>query len=249
MMKQRKRQESLGKLGLSNQATSETKHKIPYNMLHGLNLNKATDKKNSLSTNHSAINDIDNQSEEFLSVNNYEDQRQTASSVSYQGNKNEWKEITPKKPVKLAPLELSEDIRKAQLEKLKDVQLKAEKALEKLATNGEICVENHPRKVRNLRQLENLEKIRQAEYALLENSKSSQSLKQQASFLPAKIPDSIINQKFGEKVLPNKLLVPITKSVIKSDGSPEPTHQAFKGRLRKGYEGEASCRSNPLNPF
>lgn len=220
------------------------------------------EKKKSHSTKHLSTNN-NNIKEESLSASCFDHQHKATSSTSYQGNEGELKERTRKKPIKLAPLDLPADIRKAQLTKLKDVQIEAKMAAEKLATCGAIYMEQQQKKVRNYKQLEKLEKIRQAENAILENQKSSKSLQQQTSFLPINISKSIVNQKPEENSIPNKLLVPIKSISTKpemvhevqnyiADVIHEPTHKAIRDGLRikqgKGCEGGTRGRSKPLKP-
>ncbi|XP_069771550.1 uncharacterized protein [Narcine bancroftii] len=216
------------KLRDTTKGLSESKHKNSFRMLHLLDLSKTTDTKASLRSNHSATHSIDHRCE---------GQCKAGASTSYQGNDDKWKALAAKRPHKLPPLVLSADVKRSQLEKLRDIPTEAKMAGEILASSGVICVGCQSRKLRNHKQLENLEKIKQAESASLENKIPSKYVQQQALF-PS------VNQNFGEKTLPNKLLIPLSSVSAKSemvpkvqndisDGNREPTHQAVRERLQR----------------
>ncbi|XP_041045239.1 collagen alpha-1(XXII) chain-like [Carcharodon carcharias] len=246
---------------------SESKLKNVSNTLGILNFIQIKDgtNLNVPNANHSASSDMDSRDDVSLSANSDVRQLKSPSPKSFQEAKDELKELPPKRPIKLAPLVLSEDVKKAQLEKLKDIQKEAKLAAEKLASSGAISIEQQPKKVRNHKQLENLEKIKLAEKTFLENHKAPKHLLQEVPFFPVKISNSITHRKFEEPSLPSKPLILKSTNINAlpekehdarryiPDENPVSSLHAVRGRLKlrqgKGYDDGTHDKSMTLKPL
>ncbi|GCC27247.1 hypothetical protein chiPu_0005671 [Chiloscyllium punctatum] len=263
MIKHRSSREHMGK-ELPNEKSSESKLQNVSSKLSILNLDQTKDGLSVVSVKHSTTSHMDIHGDTSLTIGPNVQQFESMSPKSYQEAKDKWKELPPKKPLKLAPLVLPEDIKKAQLEKLKYIQIEGKRAAEKLATTGEISTEHQPRKERNHKQLESLEKIKLAEKTILENQKSPMHLLQEVPFLPAKITNSIAHRKFKESALPSKPSVSKTSISAKSAVTPDaqryipeenlvPSLHPVKGRIKlrhgKDYDNGTHDKSKPLKPL
>ncbi|XP_072324368.1 uncharacterized protein [Scyliorhinus torazame] len=273
MIKQTPSQGPLGRRGVPTEGKSKSKLKNTSNKLSILNLSQtkggislnASGANPSTSSDDGYVSHVDSLNDVSLSANPDVRQLKFTSPKSYQEADDELDKLLPKKPIKLAPLELSEDVKKAQLEKLSGIQMEPKFAAEKLASNGAISIEHQPKKVRNHKQLENLEKIKLTETTFPKNHKTLKHLLQEVPFLPAKISNSITHRKFEEPTLPSKPLIPKSTNINGKSGKAHDTQryiphenpvaslQDVRGKLRlrqgKDYDDGTHDKPKPLKPL
>ncbi|XP_068011576.1 uncharacterized protein [Melanerpes formicivorus] len=132
--------------------------------------------------------------------------------------------ITVKRPVKLAPLEIPVEVKEAQLQKIMSIQREAQMAAQKLTVINSISNDPHVKKVKNLVQaeVENTQKMRLSEKAALENKddalapKSSKPLGEIQIFLPPEATSKVTKQP-GVEYAPKTLCKPLIPTLQVSD--------------------------------
>ncbi|XP_048385825.1 uncharacterized protein LOC125452007 [Stegostoma tigrinum] len=216
-------QEQLGRGGPPMERSSESKLENASSKLSILNRNQTKNRKglSAVTMKHSATSVMDSRNDVSFTINPHVQQFKSTSPKSYQEAKDELKEIPPKKPIKLAPLALSEEVKKAQLEKLKYIQIEGKQAAEKLVSTGKISTEHHPKKEQNHERLDNLKTIKLAEKANLENQNSPKHLLLEVPFLRANISNSISHQTFKSPLPSKPLFYKTTNINAKSVVSPD----------------------------
>lgn len=155
--------------------------------------------------------------------------------------------ITLKRPVKLAPLEIPVEVKEAQLQKIMSIQRETQMAAQKLAVINSISNEPHVKRVKNLApgELENLQKVKLTEKAALENKddrlplKSSKPLGEIQIILPPET--SKLTKQPGLEDAPKKLRKPLIPSLQvsdmheesnSSDSIPDPCQNVSRRRFR-----------------
>ncbi|XP_074942294.1 uncharacterized protein LOC142053990 [Phalacrocorax aristotelis] len=157
-------------------------------------------------------------------------------------------DVTLKRPVKLAPLEIPVEVKEAQLQKIMSIQREAQMAAQKLMVINSISNEPHVKRVKNLVQgeLENLQKIKLSEKAALENKddplppKSSKPLGEIQVILPPETTSELTKQPGVEeapKTRPKPLIPTLQVSDMheesnSSDTIPDPCQNASRRRFR-----------------
>ncbi|CAM9298823.1 unnamed protein product [Bubo scandiacus] len=156
--------------------------------------------------------------------------------------------ITLKRPVKLAPLEIPVEVKEAQLQKIMSIKREAQMAAQKLTVINSISNEPHVKRVKNLAQgeLENLQKIKLSEKAALENKddplppKSSKPLGEIQIILPPET-TSKLAKKLGVEEAPKTLRKPLIPALQvsnmheesnSSDSIPDPCQNVSWRRFR-----------------
>ncbi|KAJ7410201.1 hypothetical protein WISP_110002 [Willisornis vidua] len=156
--------------------------------------------------------------------------------------------VTLKRPVKLAPLEIPVEVKEAQLQKIMSIQREAQMASQKLTVISSINNEPHVKRVKNLAQGEqgNLQKIKMNEKAALENkndplpTKSNKPLGEIQIILPSETTSKMTKQP-GVEDAPKTLRKPLIPTLHVSDtheecnspeSIPDPSQNASRRRFR-----------------
>ncbi|XP_069636214.1 uncharacterized protein [Haliaeetus albicilla] len=156
--------------------------------------------------------------------------------------------VTLKRPVKLAPLEIPVEVKEAQLKKIMSIQRETQMAAQKLTVINSISNEPHVKRVKNLAQgeLENLQKIKLSEMAALENKddllppKCSKPLGEIQIILPPETTSKLTKQP-GVEDAPKTLCKPLIPTLRVSDmheesnspdSIPDPSQNVSRCRFR-----------------
>ncbi|XP_051468398.1 uncharacterized protein LOC127381749 [Apus apus] len=154
--------------------------------------------------------------------------------------------ITLKRPVRLAPLDIPVEVKEAQLQRIMSIHRETQMAAQKLTITT--SNEPHVKRVKNLAQgeLENLQKIKLSEKSALENKddpphpKSSKPLGEIQIVLPPETPSKLTKQPVVEEA-PKALLKPLIPTLQVSDiheesnsldSTPEPCQNGSRRRFR-----------------
>lgn len=137
--------------------------------------------------------------------------------------------VTLKRPVKLAPLDIPVEVKEAQLQRIMSIQREAQMAAQKLTVINSISNEPHVKRVKNLAQgeLENLQKVKLSEKAALEDKddplppKSNKPLGEIQIVLPPETTFKLTKQP-GVEEAPKTLYKPLIPTVQISDMHEEP---------------------------
>ncbi|XP_015711860.1 uncharacterized protein LOC107310584 isoform X2 [Coturnix japonica] len=153
--------------------------------------------------------------------------------------------VTLKRPVKLAPLEIPVEVKEAQLQKIMSIQREAQMAAQKLTSISSISNEPHVKRVKNLAQgeLENLHKIKLSEKAAMENKddppKSGKPLGEIQVILPQETGSKLTKQP-GFEDAPRTLHKPsipvlqvdVHEDSNNPDSTPDPCQNNCRRRFR-----------------
>ncbi|OPJ75580.1 hypothetical protein AV530_004884 [Patagioenas fasciata monilis] len=156
--------------------------------------------------------------------------------------------VTLKRPVRLAPLEIPVEVKEAQLQKIMSIQREAQMAAQKLSVINSISNEPHVKRVKNLAQgeLENLQKTKLSEKTALENKddllplKSSKPLGEIQIVLPPETTSKLTKQP-GVEEAPKTLRKPLIPTLQVSDmheesnspdSIPDPCQNVSRRRFR-----------------
>lgn len=156
--------------------------------------------------------------------------------------------VTLKRPVKLAPLEIPVEVKEAQLQKIMSIQREAQMAAQKLMVINSMRNEPHVKRVKNLAQgeLGNLQKIKMSEKAALESKddllppKSSKPLGEIQIILPSETTSKSTKQAGAEEA-PKTLCKPLIPTLHVSDmhgesnspdSIPDPCQNVSRRRFR-----------------
>ncbi|KAJ7400272.1 hypothetical protein BTVI_106965 [Pitangus sulphuratus] len=156
--------------------------------------------------------------------------------------------VTLKRPVKLAPLEIPVEVKEAQLQKIMSIQRETQMAAQKLTVSSSINNEPHVKRVKNLAQgeLGNLQKVKLNEKSALENKddplppKSSKPLGEIQIILPSETTSKLTKQP-GVEEAPKTLRKPLIPTLQISDmheesnspdSTPDPSQNVPRRRFR-----------------
>ncbi|TRZ11346.1 hypothetical protein HGM15179_015764 [Zosterops borbonicus] len=173
--------------------------------------------------------------------------------------------ITLKRPVKLAPLEIPVEVKEAQLQKIMSIQREAQMAAQKLMVINSIHNEPHVKRVKNLAQgeLGNLQKIKLNEKAALENKddplppKSNKPLGEIQIILPSETSPKSTKQAGAEEA-PKTLSKPLIPTLQVSDMHgefnshdtiPDPCQNVSQCRFRLRHTKEQQEDSRKAKPL
>lgn len=173
--------------------------------------------------------------------------------------------MTLKRPVKLAPLEIPVEVKEAQLQKIMSLQREAQMAAQKLMVINSMQNELHVKWVKNLAQgeLGNLQKIKLNEKAVLESKddplppKSSKPLGEIQIILPSETPPKLTKQADAEEA-PKTLCKPLIPTLQVSDmhgephsleSIPEPCQNAARRRFRLRHTKEQQEDTGKAKPL
>ncbi|XP_064260146.1 uncharacterized protein LOC135290188 isoform X2 [Passer domesticus] len=173
--------------------------------------------------------------------------------------------ITLKRPVKLAPLEIPVEVKEAQLQKIMSMQREAQMAAQKLMVINAMQNEPHVKRVKNLAQgeLGNLQKIKLNEKASLENKddplppKSSKPLGEIQIILPSETTPKPTKQAGAEEA-PKTLSKPLIPTLQVSDmhgdpnspdSTPDPSQNVSRRRFRLRHTKEQQEDTGKAKPL